>query len=54
MDGEVRGGGEWRTFMFRGKRQGVLTPEERKGVRVDADYIGGRQWSRDMKSNQPQ
>lgn len=42
MDGEVRGGGGWRTFMFRGKCQGVLTPEERKGVRVDADYIGGK------------
>lgn len=42
MDGEVRGGGGWRTFMFRGKCQGVLTPEERKGVRVDDDYIGGK------------
>lgn len=29
-------------FMYRGKCQGVLTPEERKGVRVDAGYIGAK------------
>lgn len=32
--GEVRGGGGWITFMFRGKCQGVLGPEERKGIRL--------------------
>lgn len=29
-------------LMYRGKCQGVLTPEERKGIRVDAGYIGGK------------
>lgn len=31
--GEVRGARRWITFMFRGKCQGVLGPEEGEGIR---------------------